>query len=303
MARDASERYGSAEEFAHDLRKTLIRREDKIFGELCEWVRADFLGDMPDAIGACSLHALDAAWQKSIRPATAHAPLGSSARPQVAEQLTLDLHAHRKSFQQPTRIEPAPQPSNRRLVLAVVVATVLTGGVTTATILWTRSSAPAPEQRFLVVQAADGTAERKPSTADPRPVPQLPSRPSSASAAAAQGGDVPPPLSEGKLRGTATAFSNGGSDAAGLSRKFSERRSAIQNCFQTHTLVLEGRPQIGIRFQVDVAGHVTSASVQPGELASTALGQCLLGVARSTEFGPQPEARAFTIPIRARAVR
>jgi eukaryotic-like serine/threonine-protein kinase len=300
MSKNASGRYASAEAFARDLRRALIRREDQIFGELRDRVRTDFLGEMADAIGALSLHELDAAWQKSIRPLTEHASLTSSIRPQIAEQPTIDVRVHRKISQQLTTIERAPQPSNRRSVLAVVAAIVLTGGVTTAAILLTRSSAPA--QRFLVVQAADGTAAGKPVLAVPPPAAQLPSLPSSA-AAAAEGSDVPPLLSENQPRGTAAAFSSGGDDAGKLSRKFSERRGAVQQCFQTHTLVLEGTPSIGIRFQVDTAGHVISASIQPGDLASTALGQCLLGVARSTEFGPQPEARAFTIPIRARAVK
>ena len=305
MSKKPTGRYATAEAFAHDLRRALIRREDQIFGELRDRVRSDFLGEMADAIGAWSLHELDAAWQRSIRPPTEHAPLRSSIRPQIAEQPTIDVRVHRDISQQLTTIEraPAPQPSNRRSVLAVVAAIVLTGGVTTAAILLTRASAPAPAQRFLVVQAADGTAPGTPVRAVSPSAAALPSTPSSASAAAAGGRGVPSAAPENQPGGSKTAPLSGGDDAVKLSRKFSERRGAVQQCFQAHTLVLEGTPNIGIRFQVDAAGHVTSASIQPGDLASTALGQCLLGVARSTKFGPQPEARAFTIPIRARAVK
>jgi len=303
MSKDVSKRYASAEEFAHDLRMTLVRREDQIFGELCDWVRKDFLGDMPDAVGAYSLHMLDATWQKSIRPAVASGPLRSSDRPQLAEQQTIDVRVLRESLEQPTRIERPPPPSNRRLGPAVLAATLLMVVVATAAILLTRSGAPAPEQRFLVVQAADSTTVGKSSLADPPPAPQPPARALSAGEADAQGGDVPSPLSESRANGPVKASSKRGGDAAELSRRFSKRRGAIQDCFLTHALGLEGSPQIGIRFQVDTAGHVTSASVRPGELASTALGQCLQSVGRSTEFGPQPEARAFTIPIHARAVK
>ncbi len=47
------------------------------------------------------------------------------------------------------------------------------------------------------------------------------------------------------------------------------------------------------------SGHVTSAGLSPSSLEGTDLGRCLLGVARSTDFGPQPGPVGFGIPVTA----
>jgi len=59
---------------------------------------------------------------------------------------------------------------------------------------------------------------------------------------------------------------------------------------------------VSIRFQIDTAGKVTSAQVLPASVAGTALGSCIAGVAKATDFGPQSNAMTFTIPITARRV-
>jgi hypothetical protein len=51
------------------------------------------------------------------------------------------------------------------------------------------------------------------------------------------------------------------------------------------------------------AGKVQQAVVTPAPVAATPLGVCIEGVARATNFGPQPEPVAFTIPIAARVVK
>jgi hypothetical protein len=60
---------------------------------------------------------------------------------------------------------------------------------------------------------------------------------------------------------------------------------------------------VSVTFQVDSAGVVQHAALSPATLSGTALGRCILGVALGTQFGAQPEALSFTIPIAARVVR
>ncbi len=93
------------------------------------------------------------------------------------------------------------------------------------------------------------------------------------------------------------------STAEKLSRTFAARQSDIQGCFNRNAAGLEGAPQLSVRFGVAANGSVTAASLVPAEAGSTTLGQCILGVARSTHFEPQEAPVGFTIPITARVVK
>jgi hypothetical protein len=57
---------------------------------------------------------------------------------------------------------------------------------------------------------------------------------------------------------------------------------------------------VSVRFQVAESGRVESAALTPAALNGTPLGQCLIGVARATDFGPQDAPITFTIPLTAR---
>jgi hypothetical protein len=66
---------------------------------------------------------------------------------------------------------------------------------------------------------------------------------------------------------------------------------------------VDGRPEVSVHFRIDTSGHVTSADLAPAALNGTPLGQCIIGVARGTDFGQQAEPFSFTIPITARRVK
>ena len=50
-------------------------------------------------------------------------------------------------------------------------------------------------------------------------------------------------------------------------------------------------------FSIDTSGKVGEATLAPGTLTPTPLGECLLGAARAVNFGPQPSPAAFRIPL------
>jgi serine/threonine-protein kinase len=89
--------------------------------------------------------------------------------------------------------------------------------------------------------------------------------------------------------------------AQGLSRAFAEQQAKVESCFRNHTPDLSGSPRVSIRFHINSAGKVQSATVLPDAVASTSLGQCLVKVARATRFPRQPRAQKFRIPITTRA--
>jgi hypothetical protein len=57
-----------------------------------------------------------------------------------------------------------------------------------------------------------------------------------------------------------------------------------------------------VHFDVGTDGSVRHASLVPATMEPTALGPCLLGIARSTQFAPQPSAVSFRVPLGARRV-
>lgn len=307
IAKNPRARFQTAEAFAAELRALLPRREDEVFAELSAMIRADFTGDMPKLLHLHTLELLEAAWRDAqTGPEETFTPLKSSVPPTVRERLLVigGSPSLGDVIVQPTSSPAAERRgiSNKQLVAAVVAAALLAGGMATAAVLLTRP-APAPTaQRFLVVEA-DGARQtpvaapsaREDAGEDELGLRTVPIDSEAVLTAVAPSAQAP---DGARANGKPPA---GGDGAAQLSRAFARKQAAIQGCFQTHTQTLEGNPHLAIRFSVSSAGNVVSAAVQPAALASTALGQCLQGVARSTEFGPQPEARSFTIPIHARA--
>lgn len=85
-----------------------------------------------------------------------------------------------------------------------------------------------------------------------------------------------------------------------LTRAFARRRDRVQECFAVHADELEGSPRVSIRFRVSSSGGVESAELRPAELSGTSLGECLLEVARKTEFGQVGKPVSFRIPITVR---
>jgi hypothetical protein len=84
-----------------------------------------------------------------------------------------------------------------------------------------------------------------------------------------------------------------------LTRAFASHRGAVRACFEQHTLELTGSPRIEVVFRIGRSGRVESASLEPANLVGTALGGCVLRVARQVSFGPQARPVRFSIPLTA----
>lgn len=80
-----------------------------------------------------------------------------------------------------------------------------------------------------------------------------------------------------------------------LTRAFARRRADVERCIE---LEARGRGTLEVAFDVDVAGRVTAARILPADLEGGAFGQCLIAVARSTEFPKQRRPVSFRIPLR-----
>jgi eukaryotic-like serine/threonine-protein kinase len=85
-----------------------------------------------------------------------------------------------------------------------------------------------------------------------------------------------------------------------LTRAFGKQMGKVHDCFEAHSADSAGTTELSVRFRVDTDGSVAEAELVPASLGSTALGTCLLGIARATRFGALEQPITFRVPLRAR---
>ncbi len=300
LAKKLDERWLSAADMAQALRQLRGIPEDQADAELSAAVRHDFLGDMPEKIHVEPLEALELAWrdppespekqESPLPPSASQSDRPTAVQPEVA-RIPLQVAV------------PAHAPSKVRSLVGVglIVAAVVAAGVLA---LSQRGSGPAPQ--VVVVQQPSASGGGEAAVDQPQPSSQDVA-PSAGTAQAGAGSDQPAEAGDaGAHAGARPAHGvrhphdheeRGG--AVSLSRAFARQQGRIQACFLQHAADITGNPVISIRFQIDVAGHVQTADLAPAGLSHTALGTCLVAVARATEFGSQPGPAAFRIPITA----
>jgi hypothetical protein len=88
-----------------------------------------------------------------------------------------------------------------------------------------------------------------------------------------------------------------------LTRTFMRQRSKVARCVESNAGDISGVSSIEIRFEIDKAGKVMSASITtPAAQNNPGFGRCVLSFARAISFGPQPDPIAFRIPVGLRQV-
>lgn len=321
LAKDPENRYPDAESLARALRACLTDDTLDIAASLRERLRADFNGDMPKLLKLEPLAARDRAWRLAHgdAPIEATPPLqsttqtgrdpGSSSATQISPPLTeppgargADGDAVPATLHRVVSSRP-----ERRYLYALglcVIGLAIAVGVA-GTLLYSQKTAAPPPQRFIVVESP------KSPEPPPRPAAEVTASGGAPGAGAASAADAAGAAGAGNdthapnapaRSSTKSASGTTPATAAALSRSFARRNEELQACFQRHAAQLEGRPEISVEFRVDPSGRVAAAKLIPSRLERTPLGQCLLGVAESTDFGRQPRTQVFSIPIRARAV-
>ena len=266
-ARAPDVRTESAAELARQLRGLLVTPENELGQGLRDAVNIDFRGPLPESLHLPTLDELEQAWRNP---------------PPSEGAITQDIPIYVDE-------EPADRPGigwGAKAGIALLAIAALGGlGLGAYAIL----RAPATSAGPVVV------VERE-NLANPRET-----------EAPEEGESVPdasvsePEIADARMVARPTAHERGPRDeAAALSRRFNRRRAALSACFEQHTHGTEGRPQLSIRFSIDRRGSVTEAELAPAAIASTPLGRCLVGVARSTQFGRRAEPLSFRIPITVR---
>ncbi len=293
LSKAPEDRYEDASQFAEELRRVRGLPADHAARMLAEAAARDFNDpQMAAYLRSTDLETLDRAWRE----------------PQKRRSSTPSLKSVRIDFSEPPPTLPptAPLPdhlpqaigrlAHRRGLLVGATAGVALAGAATVLAMRHRPSDPAPGVIFV-----EGSVAAVGFTAQPVPPPpivpvksgdpsasanvEVPARPLAAGAATTQG---------------ATKATSSKSRSELLTRAFARQQPQIARCFSQHASDVTGSPEIAVRFEVGTDGKVLSAQVQPTALGSTSLGQCIVSVARATDFGPQPEPTPFRIPITAK---
>ncbi|HEU5056716.1 MAG TPA: protein kinase [Kofleriaceae bacterium] len=80
--------------------------------------------------------------------------------------------------------------------------------------------------------------------------------------------------------------------------QLARHQEQIRTCFNQNATTVSGAPELSLSLSIDTDGSVRAASLVPADLESTALGECLLGVARGVTFGAQDDEVQVTIPLK-----
>ena len=283
LHKELNERYRDAEEFAQALREVRGVGEGEADAMLAQAIARDFPRLLPEKLNLPTLDDLDDTWRNPPKP---DATLSTDPPARISQPPTVALSS-------PVGNVAVAKPRSRIPLPAVLAVLLVAGGA--AVFLAIRNEPRRNGPELVVIQ------QTTPSRADAPPQPGSggvtssdgePAQPATGTDAGASSSPTP---SKGR-RGTKAPPP--GVDA--LSAAFARQSGRIEQCFTTHTEELTGAPRLQVRFTVDARGAVQAAQLIPGEVSSTPLGQCILRVARATDFPARGETTTFRIPIVAR---
>lgn len=314
LAKTVQGRYASAADMAHALRELRSTSDTEADAQLYKRVQADFLGNLPKVLRIEPLSVLDAAWRGEEGQEWQSEPPDSAERPSLPTGSDLRTGRLAELGQPPeallrrdeaTQVATGGRSDSLRFAIVALSALVVALGVG-GTAAWhflgqapAEAKAPAQadgarraEQQALenrrteeallaAAQAAKLAAEeaaRQPTARSAKPKGKAPQRPRRAV--------NKPPSTKNK--------------ASALSAALSARKGELTACFNRHPGDTEGISSVKIKFSVAASGSVSRASVSPASVSGSALGSCLIKVAKSIKFPAQDQPLTFSIPIKTR---
>jgi serine/threonine protein kinase len=313
LEKEPAKRFDSALGFAAALRAARTWGEKQGLADLQLTIQDDFSSpQMPALLGVETLQSRDAAWraaqpggQRSALSSSPPAPARSSADQLTAtadvpdpgatiqalpraELLVLARAGAADAGEAIATVPAAPAKSQKRGALIAVGGAVAALALAGASYPMWRAKAAEPSPRFLLIEKQ---VDPEPSAAAP-PSSSPDAAPSAAPASPlAVAGSKAPRASDGSTVSAASGST--------LTSAFQKQRGRVEGCFRQHSGEGE-QPQLTVRFQVEASGAVKSAELQPASVAGSALGACILSIARSTRFPTSSAPVAFSIPITAR---
>jgi serine/threonine-protein kinase len=338
LAKNPKERYASAAAFASALRLERPAPDEECQARLRAAVQAAFAGPLADVLGIEPLSASDEAWRESaegevdqsLAVATAEPPQDVTPGQNVARFARSPLPAAGQEAdgsspmaaaaavvaaeigEEPTRIHTSHSLSHKparalsQLRWVALASMVLFGSLLMAGIL---RSLEHKEDRVIVIEREANASD----TSGPKPVADMSPLASAGGPGSVRGHDpsaadsngAPPTAAAESRPAQPTASVRGSNTALGpepllLTSSFAHEQPRVQRCFTAHADSSQSLAEITIGFHVSPAGEVEQADVKPSRVASSALGGCLLDIAKSTRFPRLTHAVTFRIPIQTR---
>jgi eukaryotic-like serine/threonine-protein kinase len=307
MSRGPNEGFNDAQSFADALRKRMSRTEADVAVDMVEILGKDFR-DLPAMLERSSLEDRDKAWRISIPGPSPTALRSTPPAGAVSEAPTISGATGEETVPGAAAVAGPPTApasksgSGQKLVFAAVVVSLLAlAGV--AALFLTQNKEPVAGPRYVVVSKdavqSEGSRanapDEPPRTSAERDAPEARAAETSANPSNAPAVAVDQRSgSNGEKLGTAARKP----DPGYFTQVFSRRQGAVQSCFASSPD--DQAMNLEVVFKVDTQGRVVTASLSPSGLAGTSTGRCVLGVARSTSFGPLTESATFRIPIQAK---
>jgi len=307
MSKDPEARYANVAELSRALRAVREGAGDDDARAFAAQIEEDFAGrQMPAYLGVESLTVRDAAWREaqasSERVALSSSPPGIATGPITVRVGKAGTLAPNPLEVTKPAVLPAAAPARERrwLVWGFGALTLAVLGLAALVISGRTAPSSGPRPEVLVIEKQGVTEPDEPASE-----PTLAAAPAPAATDGVPPSPVPEPANvrTKPLPAANTANAPAPGKGATLARAFQRQEGNVQGCFQKHATGADGVPEVTVRFQVETSGSVKSATLSPASVASTPLGQCILGVARATAFGEQPEPVSFAIPIAARVVK
>ncbi len=335
VAKKPEQRYASAAEFADALRGISTIPEHQSIAALTELVKHDFSEEMSDFLGVESLRSRGRAWRTpSLIPTLAppsrekdstsefrHKSHGGSADGESKSSST-------QSTAPPYRPTPMETPAksglrgketslvvvdrSSLLPLYLLVGLLFVAIVVVLVVVFLNKP-PDEDTKFLLVQSAVAGNEEVPDNANTPDVndikPDEERSPTTDEAVPKKGQDAPKAeenqsdIDSSKRQTKRRKKESEGPDMVALTRAFKKKKGQIHSCFEQHPQTVGTAPKVAVLFHLAPSGKVNGVDLEPGHIASSALGKCLVTVSKSTVFPGQGEALSFRIPLSAHKVQ
>ena len=287
MSRNPDDRFANVAEFAEALRRGMTWSERDAARAFAAQIAHDFQGEMPEALELEPLAARDAAWRETQDTSDASRIALKLPLTNPSDAVTRTGAQNDKPVPAGSATRAEPEPRSRSWVWLVLAGAIMLSAGLLVVFLRPQSTPPTAP---LIVEKQSVVEETPP-----------PSVASPGSATTLVEGTSAPPSATPASRPAAPKASAAGTRRS-LAGAFQQRQGAIQGCFKQNPGALVDTQHLSVRFDVDSSGRVVKAALSPASVAAQPLGSCILGVARSTNFGSQPDAISFSIPIAARMV-
>jgi serine/threonine protein kinase len=313
LAKDPAQRYASAADFADALRIQRPAADELCQARLRASVQAGFAGPLADTLGIEPLSASDEVWRnaadgvQSLETAVNVPPVspiprtdktepsappaqGSPDETGDADTLAGNMHSGDTSTVRERYIDnPSMAPSPMRVRWMLAGSATLFGIALVASLV--RLLEPKAD-RVIVI-------EREPSSLGDSAFPAEPSAPPMAAVSVSDSPAVAAKSAAAKLAASQAVSP----EPALLTSVFIREQARVQRCFGAHAGAADSDSEIMVEFRVDASGSVEKAELVPAKLASSALGACLIAVAKTTHFPRLTHGVTFRIPIQARVTQ